>query len=68
MMPIEITEEIFRAGLQSYIDKFQLSHRDVAHIVGTSVPTVTRWVTGQSAPHHYMRGAILRMFEDECLE
>jgi len=62
-----MTEDEFRTMLKENILKYQLSHRDVAHICGTSIPTVTRWVTGASAPHRFMFPAVKRFFEEECL-
>lgn len=36
----------------------QLTHQEIADALGISRPTITRWISGQNAPHPALRKAV----------
>ncbi len=44
------------------MQELSLTVRDVAEMIGVSLPTVERWMNGQSTPHPAMRPPTYKMF------
>lgn len=44
------------------MQKLGLTKKDVAHMFGTSISTVERWVSGKNAPHPIMRPIMYKVF------
>lgn len=46
----------------------EMTVRELAILVKTSLPTIQRWASGQSYPHPYLHSSIIKIIEPEMLK
>jgi len=55
-----VGHEVFQRLIQESEQVLELTDEDVAHFVDVCIPSVTRWRTGKSTPHPFVRSLVCR--------
>lgn len=55
-------DKLFPSLVKESMETLELSDRDVAHAIDISIPSLTRWKNGLSAPHPVLRPHVYKWF------